>query len=171
MKVIFKKFSIRARVAYGALCLENLLKDTFVSSSEYRSILDLIWLYTAVNPGTWHYKMSEATPFSIEDPLPYKEKGYEFLSKDQHDQLAHLYSQMGSEAKQIINLLFEIGTLDLYSTIKNGSPRTLQMLLDIADTVAELGVDLPPYEPLLKYGIQEEQGWGKTFEREDLRNI
>ena len=163
-----EKLSIRARVGYGVLCLEAILNQKQNELNDINIILDELWKYTSQNCGAWHYKMSEYTPFSIYYDAEFESKGFDFLDKNTHDKLYHLYSKLDSDVLVIINLIFEIGTKDLYSSICNNSPETIEFLERIKNILLANKIELPDINILSTYTIDENHGWGRAFKREDL---
>lgn len=168
-----KDLSIRARVAYGALCLEKFLKvnSVDVMSKEWSLILENIWEYTQIEkPGNWHYKMAELTPSSVEFDAPFNLKEFEYFTEEEHDHLKKTYKCVGKSTKKIIELIFEIGTLDLYSSITDCSPRTLSMLEEILNIVEDNGLRIPSIDIFKEYHITTNKGWGNSFKRSDVVN-
>lgn len=168
-----KNLSIRGRVALSALCLEELLKN---NSSEYNTdegwqfILKSIWDYTNTPPGSWHYKMAEIIPFSIEEDVSFEEKGIEYLDSDTYFLIREAYRNTCGDIKKVINLIFEIGTLDLYSSISDNSPRTLSMLEEILSITQRNGLLIPSVDRFRDYDISSNHGWGNSFNRSEIIN-
>ena len=166
------QLSIRARVAYAATCLELLLKKKFSSNKKEEEawdfLLEKIWTYTQINPGTWHYTMAELTPFSIEEDLSFAEKSFDDLTYENYILLSEAYKNTAEDVKKIVDLIFEIGTLDLYTSIVNNSPRTQEMLKEILLIVKANGLDIPDLANYKRLTIDENEGWGRIFKKSDL---
>ncbi len=164
----YQNLSIRARVVFGGLCLENLLCSIGEAKEEWTLVLDTIWEYSSGDAGKWHYKMSELTPFSIEEDIPFERKDFQYFTVEEYNALKKLYSRSGNDLKEIVGLIFEIGTKDLYSSITLKSPETLKMLERIVDLLNEKKCTVPNVDDLVKYSIDEQGGWGIKFFKRDI---
>lgn len=163
--------SIRARVALGTLCLEELLKNNisgYNSHKGWKFIINSIWDYTDHSPSSWHYRMAEITPFSIEEDVSFEEKGIEYLDKDIYLLIRDAYKDTCDDIKKVIDLIFEIGTLDLYSSIAENSPRTLSMLEEVLTITRDNGLLIPSIDRLRKHDISSNNGWGNSFTKYDI---
>ena len=164
--------SIRARVGLAALCLEDLLKKfvpVYTNHPGWVYILNSIWEYTSKSPGEWHNKMAEINPLAVEEEVPFDESDLEYLDKETFFLIRDAYSKTTNKAvKNIIDLIFEIGTLDLYSSIHQKSPRTLSMLKKILDITLKNGVPVPSLDRFVNYDISKNDGWGVSFNKSDV---
>lgn len=165
-----KDLSIRARVAFSILCLEAFIKFLNYDISKWNLILSELWKYTNTNVGKWHENISEMTPFSINEKIAFELKGCENIDESKHDELQKLYADVNIEILKIINLIFEIGTRDLYSSITNHSQDTISYLKEIILVLEKNGIDLPNINGLQKFSILENNGWGSEFKKEDILN-
>lgn len=143
--------------------MESILSTIGETKDEWMLILDTIREYSSGDPGKWHYKMSELTPFSIEEDIPFERKDYQYFTLEEHNVLKKLYAKSGNPPKEIIGLIFEIGTKDLYSSITQKSPETLKMLERIIHLLNVNKCTIPNSDDLLKYSIEEQGGWGVKF--------
>lgn len=50
----FNKISIRGRVAYGIVCLEEAIKKYSLEHLDWDFMLKILWSYTNGNVGKWH---------------------------------------------------------------------------------------------------------------------
>jgi len=157
--------SIRARVAYAILCLEHLLQHLKYDFSKWELILEELWQYTAGNPGQWHESMAEMIPFSINEEIAFELKECVYINLEKHDQLQELYKDVHEDVLRIIGLTIEIGTRDLYASIVNNSPDTLNYLDRIIAILERNGVELPTTAQLKSFTIDQQNGWGNPFAR------
>lgn len=164
----FKDLSIRARVAYGICCLESAINYYNINHFDWTFILDVLWSYTNGNIGKWHEIMAECSPDSILEDLSYEVKGITIISIEEYEKLRTLFMQSNKVCQDIINIIFNIGTRDLYSSIVNGSPDTLKYLQQIIEIMKHNNIPLPDVEYFRKYSIHDNEGWGKEFSREDI---
>ncbi len=163
-----KTISIRGRVAYSILCLEKLMVHKKYELLEYDFVLSKLWSYTFINLGKWHYEMAEITPRAIEEDIPFKEKGCDYIKDTEHDYLLEIYKKTDNSIKDIIYLIFQIGTLDLYASIIDNSRRTIELVMKIEDVLKRNHVALPDINLLKKFRIEINQGFGKAFIKEDI---
>jgi len=169
MKNVIKKISIRARVGYALECLEVILKEKAHDKKTWKFLLSKLWEYTYTeNLGEWHYRISEMTPFSILENIPYSKKACEYLTKAEHNILKEIYTKTDKKILVIIDLVFEIGTLDLYSSIVDGSPRTVILLEKIIKILEYEKIKEIPLLPYLRYDISKNNGWGEPFNKSDI---
>lgn len=163
----FENISMRARVAFGILCLENAIKYYQLDHLNWSFINKLLWSYTNSNVGRWHEIMSEATPFGVLGETEYLDD-LDNISVEEFRQLEDLYKRSNNEINKIIDFIFNIGTRDLYAAIVNGSPDTLKYIQRIIDIMCENNIELPNVRLFDKFSINENQGWGKEFIKEDI---
>jgi len=167
MKSEFKEISIRGRVAWCILCLENAIKFYGLEDLNWDFIFSLLWSYTNGKVGNWHYPMAEAMPASILT-TPYSKRDMENLTESQYDELKKLYSSGNEVTNFIIDKVFEVGTRDLYSSIVNDSPDTIKYTEEIKEVMEKNKIPLPDISLFKKIPISENEGWGREFTREDL---
>jgi hypothetical protein len=166
-----ENISIRARVAYGILCLESLINFFQLDKNKWEFVLKELWKYTNSNVGRWHEVMSEIIPFSVCEEIDFQEKGCVIINEQTHNQLKDIYSEVNQDLLAIIDLVFEIGTRDLYSTITNKSQDTLLYIQKINTILNKYKIDPPNYRIFEKYSISENNGWGIEFTRDDIFNL
>lgn len=162
--------SIRARVAFGIKCLEQLIeKESNTNFNWDEILLSKLWEYTHTSDlGQWHYLISEFTPFSVLEDIPFEEKECEYIQKSEHNELQRMYQKSSAQLQRCVNLIFEIGTLDLYSSIVDKSPRTLLMIQEIIQIMEANSLKLPNIEKYMDYTINDQQGWGVKFYKSDI---
>lgn len=166
---IFLTLSIRARVAYGILCLEQTLQKLGYDYDHWQFLLDTFWSYTYSNLGEWHMIVAEITPLSIMGDGEYNTFDFECITLEKYSLLKKMYSKISEEYFVIFELIFEIGTKDLYASIINGSKETYGFLSAIVKVLEENKIDVPDIPKfLIKQGIEENYGWGNPFYRKDV---
>lgn len=160
-----KEISIRARVGFALECLESILKKDYKQIEDWGFLLSSLWDYTKTNNlGKWHYKTSEMIPFSVMEDIPFSEKGCEYITENEHNRLKNIYVKVDNDVLNVINLIFEIGTLDLYSSIVDYSPRTVAFLFEIIEILETKNIQPPSIERYLIYKISDNNGWGEAFD-------
>lgn len=167
MKDQLEKISIRARVAFIVLCIENVLKNNN-SYSKWNKVLEIFWLQTSIQfVDEWLYEISKVMPECIlEDE--YEEN--ETISFKEYSELKVLYLNTPKYLFELMEFAFECGTVDLYGAIENNSENTILPVLKCIDMLKEKNIELPNIEFLKKYNISENGGWGNPFTKEDIFN-
>lgn len=163
-----KNLSIRSRVAYGILCLEKILNFYHVDIEKWNLLLNELWKYTNSNVGKWHEYISEMTPFSILEKVEFKLKECEYIDQVVHNELLNLYENVDLDVLKIIDLIFEIGTRDLYTSISNNSPDTIKYINEIEEILISKNILLPTTQNLEKFDITQNYGWGNEFTRNQI---
>ena len=161
----FEKISIRGRVAFAISCLENSIKFYSLEQLDWSFLVNKLWSYTNSNIGTWHYIMSEATPFGVVGQTDNVDD-LEYLSVEEIKKLEILYINSNKVVNSIIDLIFDIGTRDLYASIVNNSPTTIKYLTEIIELLSDNQIPLPDIEKFKKFSISENEGWGNEFTKE-----
>lgn len=164
---ISKKFiniSIRGRVAFAILCLEKAIAHFGFEKYDWTFILNQLWSITNTKLGSWHYPLAECTGRSIINDTEFLDD-LEFLTEEKFWELNKLYKKSNMIILRMIDLIFEISTRDLYSSISHGSPDTLNYLQEIIDLMEQNNISLPEIKLFEKFPITENDGWGREFKR------
>jgi hypothetical protein len=165
MKELIGKISLRARVAFIILCIENALRseDTLV---KWNKVLELFWSQTSMQfVDEWLYEISKVMPESIlEDD--YEEN--ETISFAEYSKIKSIYKSTPKYIFELMEFAFECGTIDLYGAVEENSNKTIQSVLKCIEIMKEKNIELPKIELLEKFSISENGGWGNQFTREEI---
>ena len=165
MREKIEKISLRARVAFIILCLENALKKNN-SYSKWTKVLQLFWSQTSMQfVDEWLYEISKVMPDSIVED-DYEEN--ETISFDEYSELKILYANASEYVLELMEIAFECGTIELYGTIENNSEKTILSVLKCIEIMEENEIELPNIELLKKYSFSSNQGWGIEFTKEQI---
>lgn len=115
----------------------------------------------------WLYKVSPLMPSSILEDQ-YEESNQ--LSYDQYIKLKAIYSKSSTIVFDILEFVFECGTIDLYGKIVDKSPRTIKVMNELISVMKVNEIPLPDSEIVSKFSFDENDGWGRSFTREELMN-
>ena len=160
--------SIRARVAFSALCLENSILYKKYNIEDYSIVLSALWEYTSIEYiDDWQDIFVDVIPSVIEGANNYEDDDFFMLNRRYFFYLKSLYKESDQVILYIIEKTFYVGTIDLYGAIENNSPESLSIVSDIIDLLVANNVPLPNLEPLLKFTLGP-NGWGEKFERSEL---
>lgn len=165
----FGNISIRGRVAYAIFCLEKAIDHFGFDKQNWLFVLDLMWSTTNAKLGSWHYPLAECTGRSIINDEGNLDD-LEFLTKEKFWELNKLYKGSNKTILRMIDLIFEISTRDLYASIANNSPDTLNYLQEILDLMDRNNIAVPEITLFQKFSINENAGWGREFTREEIFN-
>lgn len=162
----FKNISIKGRVAYGISCLERALICYSCTLKNWEWVLEKIWEFTSIEYlDDWFYEMAEFLPDSLLEDNEYIPEEFEYITEKQFYILLELYQKESNQViNQIFNLIFEMGTFDLYSRLENYSPNTLICLEKINNIMVLNNIELPSVANFIRYSYYENKGWGNSFE-------
>jgi hypothetical protein len=167
MREQIKKISIRARVAFIILCIENAVENSSVIV-KWQKVFNVFWLQTSIQfVDEWLYNISKVMPESILDD-EYEEN--DTLTHNDYVHLRDLYKTVPKYIFELMELAFECGTIELYGKIENESERTIQIVLKAVEIMKQHDGALPNIDLLQKFIISENSGWGIQFTREEIFN-
>lgn len=72
------------------------------------------------------------------------------------------------EINKMLRIIYELGTIDLYSKLQNGSPNTLEKLQEGIKSALQIGIELPNSFQFKIYKYSEGNGWGIPFDGRKL---
>ena len=163
----FYNISIRGRVAYSICCLENVIIFFRYDESKWEILLRYLWTYTTIDfIDTWQDISSELLPETIMEFSKYN-NDYEYIREDEFYKLYDLYRNANEEIKKIINLIFYIGTSELYGAIRNNGEGSLKKLEDLIDLMIEEEIQLPKIDKFERLVFDQNDGYGKIFDRKE----
>ena len=165
----FKDVSIRGRLAYGAICLEQALAQFHIDHPLlHELVLARIWAFTSASDlGEWDEKIREVDPFIVVDSAPLnQEPEPATLSRVTFKDLRDLYQNIPCEISCLISEVIEIGTANLYGGTGEYSTFTLEALKAVIQHCVSLKIPLPEIEPFKKSKFSEHHGWGSERPKE-----
>ena len=163
--------SIRGRMAYCISCFENVLLQYGYDKEKWEFVLEQLWSFMNVEyVGDWFYQTAEILPECIlEDE--YNEDSYEFIDKRQFNELYKLYADTCKVIKQIIRLIFELGSRELYGRIQGCSESTIVVVEKVVKLCEKENIQLPDMADYKKYSFYVNGGWGGDFDGRKLSKI
>lgn len=165
---ILEKISIRGRMAYAICLFERLLLHYKCGKQEWGWLLEKLWTYTSIEYlDDWMYELAEYMPDSISEDSPYDED-CEFITVDEFNSLYDLYSKSSPDIISFLQLLFELGTIDLYSGLVDNSSKTIKKLNEAINILNNNNIDVIAIESFKKYSFDECNGWGESFDGRSL---
>ncbi len=162
----FRNVSIRGRVAYMLCALEKLLLYHQDKRDDWAWILEKFWAYTDAE---WLDEWQDvAVEFLPECILEDGSEEFERLSAGEYDKLHAFYEETSEDIREMMELVFDVATVELYGGIPEGSPETLKVMEKAKAIFDQAGLTMPDPKPFAQYRFSEERGWGRRF---DSRNL
>lgn len=161
--------SIRGRMAYVICLFERVIIYYNYDKQDWVKVLEKLWEYTSVEYlDDWMYEFAEYLPESIlEDSLD----DFEFLTTEEYEHLYKLYNESSTDVCHFIKLMFELGSIDLYSKLVDNSPNTLEKIEEAVALLKGNEIEIISIEPFKQYSFKERNGWGEKFEGRSLSII
>ena len=162
----FKMISIRGRMAYVLCLFEKLLLHYKCNKKDWTYILEKLWEFTSIEyVDDWMYEVSEILPNSI---LNDGVDDLEFITENEFYKLRELYDNTSEDIRQMLMIIFELGTADVYSILTEYSSRTLLKLQEAMEILKRNNIQLVDVEKFKVYHFKDQQGWGNCFDGKDL---
>jgi hypothetical protein len=163
-------WSIRGRVAFGIVGLQAALHHCQQDVVAWQPVLMQLWsLMTTDELEDWFEVTAEYLP--EENGLPYERSDRTQLNAVQYQYLQQLYQRVPPFIPEMIELIFYIGSTELYGSIVDGSEITLSHTLAIAQLLQQQGIALPDYELFQPFRITIDGGWGRKLSRSEVEAL
>lgn len=161
-----KSVSVRARVSFGICCLEKALIHYGCTLEKWRFVVEKLWRYTNIKYlDDWYYEIAEWLPDSLLEDNIYHAEEFEYVTKEQFLFLSNLYKTESNQTiNKIFRLVFETGTIDLYSKLENFAPNSLNSLEKIESIMKQNNIEMPPITSQANHSFNENNGWGERFD-------
>jgi hypothetical protein len=162
----FATISIRARVAFAILCLESAVEKISKKNPTWEIVFTKLWAFTSIaHVDEWLYQISIVMPSSILEDTYEENKE---ISLADFNSLKSLYLKTESVIFEILECVFECGTIELYSKVTNHSPRTLAVMEKLTALMIKNQIPMPDINSLLKFPFTENGGWGRPFRKDEI---
>lgn len=164
-----ENISIRGRVAYTICLFEKYLIYNNCNVKEWINILEKLWSYTNTEYlDDWMYEMAEYMPNSV---LEDSYEGCEYISHKEFEELNFLYKKTNPEILNFLQLIYDIGTMDLYSKLIDKSIDTIKKINIAIQILENSNIEILSVAQFKQYSFNEYNGWGKQFNGEKLSII
>ncbi len=163
----FKKISIRGRVAFAICCLESIIIANRYDINDWSVLLNKLWMIAELEVvSDWLYIVAECLPENILEVASYDYGSFQYINEDEYEQLYELYSKCREDIWELIEIIFDLGTAQMYSNIKGFSEATLSELEKVITFMKAKNIDMPSVSQfrMLLYC----DGWGEPFDGKDL---
>ncbi len=157
------KLSIRARVAWSILCLEQKLGQDRKNDKSWEEILELLWTYTSSNRlDIWDNKTAKIDPEVILFKHPDINAPQTALQK----KLILVYQRVDEGTLTILNAIINIGTYYLYGAISEGDDEECVLQLSrIEEVCVNDNITWPPDDLFAGHTYSPKKPYGELFER------
>jgi len=164
----FKKVSIRGRLAFAALCLENILiKETLFENFAIKSLVNQIWRFTTTSKlDVWHEKIEKILPEYILG-IEY-EKMSKFVDKPVYDELNRIYSSSPKYLLDIVEYTAWIGISNLYGSTGKYSETSLEYLIEVIKIAKNASISIPTIDKVSFSDFSKSNGWGDIVESKSV---
>ncbi len=160
--------SIRGRVAFTIYSLNKLVEKLKMEKLDWHLVLEEFWNYTTIEYlDDWQARVVEYTPSSILEFENYIESNYTYVSGEIFYQLKNLYSNAHQDIKEVIDLIFDVGTADLYGKVEKKG-QSFKYLTQIIDIMNKHEVNLPDIDQFEKFEFNKSEGWGDQFDSREI---
>ena len=88
----------------------------------------------------------------------------EFITGEEQTICRRLYQNAEPCVHEMVNLIFEAGTCDMYSRIIGRGENTLLKVQEAMELMNRYGFPIPPVDSFLQYKFEERRGWGERFD-------
>lgn len=179
-----ESLTIRARAAYGFLCVENALMHYHVCGEEWNKIVTYLWKYTTLDYGggtcpldRWAYNtITNLYIFvreSYEEYISNPYRNYMFpediLSEEEYIRLQKAVISQGNQV--IFDISFQAHLAATYEMDggQRGVSITTEEIINLVRILVANGIPLPDITPLMCHsknakGGKDSDGWGATFD-------
>lgn len=164
--------SMRGRVAYAIICLEEAILQLAQEPDEWAWLLRRLWTYTSARRlDDWQDEAVEVTSNVILHYEQYPDKSFDYLTEAEVSTLRVLYEASDPTLSRLVDLVYEIGTLELFGGLEGGAPESLQGLGAVVSLLRDKGIPGPSVALVADKSFTEEHGWGTPFDADELRRI
>lgn len=162
----FTMMPIFSRIAYSLRCLEKSLIFYNCSIDKWSWVLEKLWEFSSAQWfDEWCYEVTCYLPNIILEEK-YTSENYEYISEEQYNRLYNLYSESNKIVLEILELVYEISEVEIYSRIANYSQDTLMVLKKIVEVMNANNIELPDFSDLSRISFDINRGWGERLGKE-----
>ena len=168
----FRPISMRGRVAFAIMCLEESIMRLAPEPERWLVVVNQLWKYTSEESlDVWQEVTAEFTPGAILKYAEYVEQDYELLTRDGFWLLRDLYQSCDPLLRELTDLVFDIGTLELFGSLDGFAPQSLRHLVQVLRLLGERGLPVPSVDLVSEQAFTSRHGWGNPFDAGHLRRL
>lgn len=164
--------SIRGRAACCISCLENALLHYGYNCQEWKFVLEHLWSFmNAQYVDNWFYETADIVPKFLLEDIKYDEEEFELIDEKKFHELYELYNRTNEIIKELIKLIFDLVSVELYGRIQGYSEGTIVIVKRVIQLCKKENIQLPDIADYKKYSFSIADGWGEDFEGRKLSKI
>jgi len=168
----FKEISLNGRVSYSISCFENTLRFLNYNVNEWRIVLEHLWEFTSIKYlDDWSGMVAEIIPENLLEFKLYEEHEFEYLDEKNFKYLYQLYQNIDEKIDFVMTSIYDIGTSHAYSRIEEYGQNSLDELEILINYMKKNNVPLPDVSPFEKFSIEENKGWGNSFDGKNISSV
>lgn len=157
--LLYKQTSIRGRMYFCLVCLQNALKQNNIDNEESNLIINIIKEFLESNNlSDWEELANNIQPINILDEK-FNINDFSFEHKLVL-KLKTFYENIPAYLTEMIDYTLDVGLNNLYGGIGEYSPLTLEPVLKIIDICKENSIEFPDINNFSQYSYQDDDGWG-----------
>ena len=156
----FYPISIRGRIAYGILCMENYLAMKY-PNTDFSHMLEKAWsIVSSENIDERAYEFMEIIPEYLFEFDNYTDAGYEYLSEQEYDIFIEIIPRSDETLNLIMHRIYDIAMNNAYAGFTAPAKETVALLFDIIDALKNAGIQLPDIKSVSNCDYSTYNGWG-----------
>lgn len=163
-----KSISIRGRLAFCLKCLENAFLQEGKTGVESNFILGNLWEFTSSNAlDDWEPKIDEITPVCLLDGK-FDISEFYIIDHEMVVRLRNFYLSNPEYLNELIDYSISVGVNNIYGNTNEYSSLTLEPTLKVIELCEINNVTIPPIKNFVRFSYNIDNGWGRTFDRNDV---
>jgi hypothetical protein len=176
----FKKISIRGRIAYSLLCLENLKSKLNSDLIELEVLIEKLWETTKSDKlGWWQNEFIENNPIVMiadyelmkNGKVTFEQIGLETIkTESKFIERIEFLNRLKTPIPKVLDKLCEIANQNISAGTGQFSELTLNPMIELIEIIEKANVaKLPKIDAVEFSKFEENNGWGIRFEKERIK--
>jgi hypothetical protein len=174
-----KSVSIRGRIAYGLLCLENLNSKLNNDQPELEQLINNLWrTMNSDNLGWWQNEYIENNPktmiadyeLMISGNVAFEQIGLETIkTKTEFIERIAFLKQLKNPIPEVLDKLCDIANQNISAGTGEFSELTLNPTIELIEIIEGANLITLPKIDIVEFSkFSENNGWGDSFERQTV---
>lgn len=168
----FYNVSIRGMVAYGIMCLENYVFESY-PDRDFSTVLHLAW--SIVGNGGYIDQNAdcymEAIPEYLFEFDDYDAAEFEHLSEEAFIELRALLPRNDKLLDLLMHRIYDIAMCYAYTAIPIPPKEAVNLIFDVIGQLKSQNIMIPDFELVSRFNISEFDGWGTHISPEGLSKV
>lgn len=160
-KTIFNNISIRGRIAFCIMCVENYMKSTYPTAN-FSVVSKLMWNIVGdsdyIDNSAYHFM--EIIPEYLYEFDSFVDSDFEYISEIEYEACKDLLSPSDETLNLIMHRIYDIAMEYAYEAIPTAGKKTIDYLFDVINILEERHIPLPDIASVLSSTFDQHDGWG-----------